>query len=202
MNAQLNHTEIVEKFSQIVAKSLHIDAATITPESYLDDLGAESLDLIEITMETEEVFNVWISEKSILQTATQVFGPNVLEKEGILTATGKSLLQTRMPELDPAILQGDVAVKDVTKMFLRVDVWARMIEDLVRQNPQACPQCQGELEKAVAFNMKCKQCGAEVPLVSGEELNIKWVKEFGSQYLDSTGTGAIGMAPASANANG
>jgi acyl carrier protein len=90
--AKLTHGEIVDKFSQIVAKSLHIDAATVTEASFLDDLGAESLDLIEITMETEEAFNVWISEKSILDTAKEVFGPDILEKDGFLTQNGKALL--------------------------------------------------------------------------------------------------------------
>src|ERR1700753_634758 len=104
MTSNLTRTEILAKCSDIVAKTLHIDAATITPTSFLDDLGAESLDLIEITMETEEAFNLWISEKSILQTANEVFGPNLLEKDGLLTETGKTLLMDRMPELDPAIL--------------------------------------------------------------------------------------------------
>src|SRR5665213_614575 len=119
MKTNLSRPEILAKFSDIVAKSLHIDSATITPASFLNDLGAESLDLIEITMETEEAFNLWISEKSILQTASEVFGPNVLEKDGLLTDAGKALLVDRMPDLDTAALEGDVSVTDITRQFLR-----------------------------------------------------------------------------------
>src|SRR5215471_3348059 len=105
MRQDVVRREIFEKFSQIVAKSLHIDVGAVSEDSCLDELGAESLDLIEITMEAEDTFNIWISEKSILQTAIEVFGPNVLEQDGFLTEAGKALLLDRMPELDPASLE-------------------------------------------------------------------------------------------------
>ena len=44
MKSNLSRPEILAKFSDIVAKSLHIDAATITPAAFLNDLGAESLE--------------------------------------------------------------------------------------------------------------------------------------------------------------
>jgi acyl carrier protein len=183
MKSNLSRPEILATFSEIVAKSLHIDLATITPASFLNDLGAESLDLIEITMETEEAFNLWISEKSILQTASEVFGPNVLEKDGVLTDAGKALLMDRMPDLDTAALEGDVSVTDITRQFLRVDAWVRMIEGLLYQTPQSCPQCDAPLANAIAFKMKCKQCGTETPLPSGEELNKQWAIDFRERYF-------------------
>ena len=57
----------------------------------------ESLDLIEITMETESAFDVWLPEKSILDTAAEIFGPDVLVQEGLLTEAGKEMLRRRMP---------------------------------------------------------------------------------------------------------
>ncbi len=183
MNSNLSRPEILTEFSNIVAKSLHIDAATVTPTAFLNDLGAESLDLIEITMETEETFNLWISEKSILQTATEVFGPNVLERDGLLTEAGKTLILYRMPDLEPASLQGDVPVAEISKQFLRVDAWVRMIDGLLAQTPQTCPQCATGLGKAIAFKMKCAQCGTETPLPCAEELNKQWATEFRDRYF-------------------
>jgi acyl carrier protein len=187
-------TEILEKFSQIVAKSLHIDVAAVTEDSCLDELGAESLDLIEITMEAEDAFNIWISEKSILQTANEVFGPNVLEQDGFLTDAGRALLLDRMPEVDAASLEGQVAVKDLTKYFLRVSAWVRMIESLIAHTPVVCPHCGGVLDHAVAFRMKCKQCEVETALVSGEDLNQKWVRDFQERYCLSAGVSTDAVA--------
>ena len=89
--------EVFDKFAQIVARSLRIDASQVTPEAHLNDLGAESLDLIEITMETESQFHIFLPDKSILETAVEVFGPDILETDGYLTEEGKRLLLCRMP---------------------------------------------------------------------------------------------------------
>ena len=68
-----------------------------TPDVQLTDLGAESLDLIEISMETESQFHIFLPDKSILETAVEVFGPDVLEKDGYLTDAGKRLMLRRLP---------------------------------------------------------------------------------------------------------
>ncbi len=170
--------DIQAKFASVVARSLHVEAARVTEEAYLDDLGAESLDLIEISMGIEEAFDIWLPEKSILQTAREIYPPGSLEQGGNLTEAGKALLLARMPDLDLATLQGDVAVASVNRQFMLVGGWLRMIEAIVAASPSACPQCGGELGKALAFKRKCATCGADMALVSGEEVNRQWVREY------------------------
>ena len=58
----VTESEVFDKFAQIVARSLRIDVAQVTPEVHLTDLGAESLDLIEITMETESQFHIFLPD--------------------------------------------------------------------------------------------------------------------------------------------
>lgn len=115
----MTELEVFDKFAQIIAKSLRIDAAQVTPDTHLTDLGAESLDLIEITMETETQFHIFLPDKSILETAVEVFGPDILEKDGYLTEAGKRLMLCRMPETDARAFQGQVAVKDLQHYFLK-----------------------------------------------------------------------------------
>jgi len=62
----MTESEVFDKFAQIVAKSLRIDVSQIAPDTHLTDLGAESLDLIEITMETETQFHIFLPDKSVL----------------------------------------------------------------------------------------------------------------------------------------
>ena len=124
----MTESEVFDKFAQIVAKSLRIDASQIASDTHLTDLGAESLDLIEITMETETQFHIFLPDKSILETAVEVFGPGILEKDGYLTEDGKRLLLCRMPEADAQAFEGEVAVKDLQHYFLKVDTWVRMIQ--------------------------------------------------------------------------
>src|ERR1022692_3773853 len=102
----MTESEVFDKFAQIVAKSLRIDASQIAPDTHLTDLGAESLDLIEITMETETQFHIFLPDKSVLETAVEVFGPGILEKDGYLTEEGKRFLLRRMPGADAQAFEG------------------------------------------------------------------------------------------------
>jgi predicted RNA-binding Zn-ribbon protein involved in translation (DUF1610 family) len=144
----------------------------------LTDLGAESLDLIEISMETESQFHIFLPDKSILETAVEVFGPGILEKDGYLTEEGKRLLLCRMPEADAQAFAGVVSVKDLQHYFLKVNTWVRMIQGLVRYTPAECVACGGPMAASMGFRMKCAHCGAEITLRSGEELNREWVREY------------------------
>ena len=174
----MTESEVFDKFAQIVAKSLRIDASQIAPDTHLTDLGAESLDLIEITMETETQFHIFLPDKSILETAVEVFGPGILEKDGYLTEEGKRFLLRRLPGADAQAFVGEVAVKDLQSYFLKVSTWVRMIQELAQYTPAECQSCGGPMVASMGFRMKCGQCGQEITLRSGEELNREWVREY------------------------
>ncbi|MBI2816874.1 MAG: hypothetical protein HYX72_08030 [Acidobacteria bacterium] len=177
-DAESRDSEVFQRFVKIVSESLHVDKEQVTADAYLTDLGAESLDLVEIAIHSEEIFNISLPEKNILQTAIEVCGPGVLEQGGVLTGMAKSLLLARMPELDQTLLEREVTVKEVAHSFQRVGTWVRMIEGLMEFTPKICSQCGAVLRTSVALRMKCKQCGAETPIPSGEELNKRWVEEY------------------------
>ena len=53
-----------EKVKAIIAKQLGVDIAEVKPEaSFVDDLGADSLDTVELVMDLEEQFNITIPEE-------------------------------------------------------------------------------------------------------------------------------------------
>lgn len=55
---------IADKVTQILVEQLGIDEEEVTPEaSIVDDLGADSLDTIEIVMACEEKFSIEIPDE-------------------------------------------------------------------------------------------------------------------------------------------
>jgi len=55
---------IEERVKQIVAEQLGVDDAQVTNEaSFMDDLGADSLDTVELVMALEEEFDIEISDE-------------------------------------------------------------------------------------------------------------------------------------------
>ena len=55
--------EIVEKVKQIISEQLGVEEAEVTPSaSFVDDLGADSLDTVELVMALEENFDIEIPD--------------------------------------------------------------------------------------------------------------------------------------------
>jgi len=53
-----------EKVKKIIVEQLSVDAASVTPEaSFVDDLGADSLDIVELVMTMEEEFDLEIPDE-------------------------------------------------------------------------------------------------------------------------------------------
>lgn len=68
---------VFEKVCEIISKQLDIDPATITMESRLiDDLKADSLDIVELIMDLEQEFNIEIPDEELpkVQTIGDVVG--------------------------------------------------------------------------------------------------------------------------------
>ncbi|BAY21861.1 acyl carrier protein [Calothrix sp. NIES-2100] len=56
-------TDVFEKVKKVVAEQLTVEADEIKPQSsFIDDLGADSLDIVELVMAFEEEFEIEIPD--------------------------------------------------------------------------------------------------------------------------------------------
>jgi len=70
-----------EKVYRVIAEKLEIDSDEIVPEaSFIDDLGADSLDLVELIMSMEEEFELDIDDKDAEKMKTVQDVLDYLEK--------------------------------------------------------------------------------------------------------------------------
>lgn len=55
---------VEEKVKNIIVEQLGVDMESVTPEaSFIDDLGADSLDIVELVMTMEEEFDLEIPDE-------------------------------------------------------------------------------------------------------------------------------------------
>ncbi len=62
----MSREEILEKVKDLIADKLGVDKEEVTENaSLIDDLGADSLDLVDLVMVFEEEFNVKIEDEEL-----------------------------------------------------------------------------------------------------------------------------------------
>ena len=55
--------EVEQRVKNIIVEQLNVDTEAVTPDaSFVDDLGADSLDIVELVMTMEEEFNLEIPD--------------------------------------------------------------------------------------------------------------------------------------------
>jgi len=60
----MNEQEVLEKVKKVVIDQLGVSEGEVTKESsYVDDLGADSLDTVELVMALEETFGIEIPDE-------------------------------------------------------------------------------------------------------------------------------------------
>jgi acyl carrier protein len=92
--------EVFPKLRKMIAESLALDEEKIAPESRLiDDLGADSLDFVDLMFGIEKAFGVKLREADLnFLTALDFSSPAVM-KDGFLTAETVAAIAPLLPAL-------------------------------------------------------------------------------------------------------
>ncbi len=76
--------DTAEKVKEIIVSKLGVDASQVTPEASLtNDLGADSLDTVELVMEFEKAFNIQIPDEDAEKISTVGDIINYLKAKGL-----------------------------------------------------------------------------------------------------------------------
>lgn len=92
------HTEIYQKIQTTLVDALGVDEEDVTPEATLfNDLGAESIDLLDIVFRLERNFGIKIPRGELFPE--NVSDPD-LTQDGKLTPRGLAEMKQRLPFID------------------------------------------------------------------------------------------------------
>ena len=112
----MNRDDIFEKIQGVLVEALGVDDDEVTPEASLAaDLGAESIDFLDIVFQLEQAFGFKIEQGELFpENVTQ--DPDFVQ-DGLVTSKGLAMLRERLPHIDFSALEADPQITKVAQVF-------------------------------------------------------------------------------------
>lgn len=108
--------EIFDKVKEVLEYALGADAEDVTMEATLiGDLGAESIDFLDISFKLEQEFGIKIEQGELFPE--NLMQDESLVEEGKLTDKGMEILKERMPHVDYSAFEADRRVDQLSEVF-------------------------------------------------------------------------------------
>lgn len=128
--------DILEQLKPLLVEVLGVRPEEIHPRSELvTHLGAESIDLLDLTFRIEETFTVRIEANELEREAVKQMPGGVFEKDGQLTEEALAELRRAAPELDSAKLITGLRKADLPAL-LTVGFFISLIQRKLAENPE------------------------------------------------------------------
>lgn len=122
----MTRDEIYAKVKDVLVDALGVDEEDVTPQAVIrDDLGAESIDFLDIQFRLEKAFGIKIPRGEMMPENVQ--NDPELVRDGKVTAKGIAMLKERMPHSDFSEFEKDPRLDAMSKLFT-VDAVVNYVE--------------------------------------------------------------------------
>src|SRR5438876_12068932 len=129
-------TAIYPKVAETIAEALGCDTEEVKPNSSLiDDLGAESIDFLDIVFRLERGFKVKIPRGKIIEEARGDLSESEFDQGGTVSEAGLVRLKTFLSEVPPERFKTPLKVADIPRLFT-TETFCKMV---IRQQRAAAP---------------------------------------------------------------
>ena len=124
----MSREEIHSKVQAVLVDALGVDEEEVTPDATLrGDLGAESIDFLDIAFRLEKAFGIKIPRGEMFPE--DIFNNTAYVKNNRITPEGMVELKKRMPHMDFTELEKD---PDINRMQFTVNTVVNYIENKVK----------------------------------------------------------------------
>ncbi|HLP17436.1 MAG TPA: acyl carrier protein [Bacteroidota bacterium] len=133
----MTEQEIQETLFTCVATTIGIKKELITLDSSLiNDLGADSLDLLDLVFSLEQAFGIEITRGEIERRVRALLPDDEFEEQGVLTQKAKDALKRQLPEVDPGRFEGSLRASEIVTL-LTVRAFLRIVTEKLEASDAA-----------------------------------------------------------------
>src|SRR5438045_9213967 len=120
-NTSITNEEIAAIFPKVaatMADALGCEVEEVKPQaSLIDDLGAESIDFLDIVFRLERAFKVKIPRGKILEEARGELSEAEFDQGGVVSPAGVERLKVCLSEVPTDRFKSPLAVADITRLL-------------------------------------------------------------------------------------
>lgn len=174
----ITEQNVIDEVIKAIVETLGIDANSVHVDSSLvRDLGAESLDFLDINYRLEQTFGIKMARHSILEHIEEAFGEDsAIDENGQLTDKAVSLLKARFGDPQTQLRPG--MDMDEVPVIITVQSIATGVMDVLASLPEKCPSCGHPGWTAVdSQRVTCGSCGAAATFTNGDDLVKAWLSK-------------------------
>ena len=121
INTEITKQEIMAVFPKVaetMADALACDVEKVKPDaSLINDLGAESIDFLDIVFRLERAFKVKIPRGKIVEEARGDLAESEFDQRGVVSEAGLARLKTFLSEVPPERFASPLKVADIPRLF-------------------------------------------------------------------------------------
>ena len=129
----MNREEIFTGVCECIAKVLNKKADSINEnDKLMDDLGGDSLDLLDLTFHLQQKFKITISPRDMERRIRKKLGEIPLEVDGTYTPEALKEFRREMPEIPADELQEGLTVTALPRRFkvaTMINLVSRLLEE-------------------------------------------------------------------------
>jgi acyl carrier protein len=176
MASVINPERVLSEVRTVVVETLRLDEDTVQPESScVADLGAESLDFLDINYQVEQIFGIKMARHFFLEHAEEIYGEGeTIDDHGKVTERGLALLRLRYGSA--AGLEGATGLDiDGVPALITVRAIADAVTDILSSLPDRCPCGAAKYTSDDGTHVICGSCGEPARYDDGDELIKQWL---------------------------
>lgn len=150
-------------------------------DSIMSDLGATSIDFLDINFRLESTFGIQLATQLLLDHVEEELGEgSAIDTDDKITAAAARLLTMHLGEQKG--LEAGIYAEEVPK-FVTPTVLVKSVQGITNELPDTCTHCgEAAWKSDDGAAVVCGACGKPAEYPDGDTLTKRWIHDFEQEH--------------------